>query len=603
MSKQKRLIVCFDGTWNMQDSSTNVLQHFNLMTEGDVPGLHGDIEQKKYYHLGVGTGVLDRITGGGFGFGLEKNVRDGYNWLVANYCDGNEQQPPDEIFMFGFSRGAYTARSLVGFIAQCGLLRRGAPITVDQLWDDYCILGRRHEHRKSIWDDLFQKDPNPVRPITDLLRDPWLLPKGGGPVSAPRDDREVLMLEWSRRVKITYLGIYDTVGAIGWDALAIPGLTSGLALVNNMHPTTLIQHCRHALAMNENRSSFNHTPFLAFIGHGAGSGQLARGAPSHGPAQTEAEYWEKIREMWRYKIEQRWFVGAHSNIGGGYENNRLAEVPLGWILEGAAKAGLQSEPVHLDSCPTAQQQQPRDSFAEFAPPLWTKVLRAKRNYRLIDPDPAAKASLQASKPGFSLATIHENVDACVFEYWNRARLPMPPNLFEYMQRRKLPISAQRPKHSWLDSKLGELVALILWATVAAAGVAALYQVIDWGPDPLGRILAACGVALFLPFVDWGESAANFKQAEGRGGPGWRAFLDSVYWTRAFGFVLFLFGLVYSIRYLGAVGWDHGGRVLACFSVDYLAVPFCAAAAVLLPIESPMGIRRKPLRHSLSGRSP
>src|SRR5215467_15123420 len=141
MAPRQRLIVCLDGTWNQQDSSTNVLHHFNLVREGDDP--QSGLYQRRYYHRGVGTGVLDSITGGGFGFGLEQNVRDAYNWLIENYCDQGPDGKPDEIYIFGFSRGAYTARSLVGFIGQCGLLRRGAPIPVGQLWEDYCILGRQ----------------------------------------------------------------------------------------------------------------------------------------------------------------------------------------------------------------------------------------------------------------------------------------------------------------------------------------------------------------------------------------------------------------------------------------------------------------------------
>jgi uncharacterized protein (DUF2235 family) len=131
----KRLIICLDGTWNKHDSSTNVLHHYNLIREGPVPGT-SDLVQKKLYLLGVGTGVLDSLSGGAFGFGLEANVRAAYNWLLAEYCPG------DQIYVFGFSRGAYTARSLVGFICQCGLITRATPITVEKLWRKYCVLGR-----------------------------------------------------------------------------------------------------------------------------------------------------------------------------------------------------------------------------------------------------------------------------------------------------------------------------------------------------------------------------------------------------------------------------------------------------------------------------
>ena len=141
MQTKQRLILCFDGTWNQEDNSTNVLHHFNLVREDPT----GAFLQKKHYLRGVGTGVLDRITGGGFGIGLEENVRAGYNWLVENY-----QDEADEIYIFGFSRGAFTARSLVGFIGRCGLLRKGAPLPVQQLWRAYCLLGRERLHAERI---------------------------------------------------------------------------------------------------------------------------------------------------------------------------------------------------------------------------------------------------------------------------------------------------------------------------------------------------------------------------------------------------------------------------------------------------------------------
>src|SRR4051812_29160685 len=136
MSTKQRLVVCLDGTWNNSDDSTNVLQHFALALKR-LPASNRSISQTKHYIEGVGTGVLDGITGGAFGFGLEANVRKAYDWLIANFNDNDHPADADEIYIFGFSRGAYTARSLVGFIATCGLLRRGAPLSVNQLWKAY----------------------------------------------------------------------------------------------------------------------------------------------------------------------------------------------------------------------------------------------------------------------------------------------------------------------------------------------------------------------------------------------------------------------------------------------------------------------------------
>src|SRR4029079_7980503 len=245
------------------------------------------VTQLKFYLEGVGTGSLDKITGGGFGFGLETNVRAAYNGLVKSFEDATPLKPADEIYIFGFSRGAFTARSLVGFISTCGLLRRGAPLTVNELWSAYCLIRRAREHHSGPLTDLFPDAPVEFRRITELVWDPWLVrqkealaPRQPGRVPGQRADvlnpTEELLVRWSRRVKITYLVVYDTVGAVGWDALAIPAVRSRLALHHNMRTTTLIQKCRHALAIDEHRSSFKHTPFVAYLSGDTAESELKR---------------------------------------------------------------------------------------------------------------------------------------------------------------------------------------------------------------------------------------------------------------------------------------------------------------------------------------
>lgn len=102
MHKQ-RLIVLFDGTWNDPEDQTNVYKLARSIHDYD-----GDIRQKFFYDPGVGTSRWSRFRGGVAGWGLSRNLLQGYEWLVKNYSDG------DEIWAFGFSRGAYTARSMVG---------------------------------------------------------------------------------------------------------------------------------------------------------------------------------------------------------------------------------------------------------------------------------------------------------------------------------------------------------------------------------------------------------------------------------------------------------------------------------------------------------
>src|SRR6185436_15333906 len=216
MTAIRRLALCLDGTWNNRDDSTNVLHHFGLATEcRDHPLGTDKVTQLKLYLEGVGTGPLDSITGGGFGFGLETNVRAAYNWLVQNYQDETAFTPADEIYIFGFSRGAFTARSLVGFISTCGLLRRGAPLTVNELWRTYCLIGRARVHHSGPLTDLFPDPPLRFRRITDLIWDPWLVrqkdtPREGqlpGQRVATLTPTEELLVRCSRRVKITYLGV------------------------------------------------------------------------------------------------------------------------------------------------------------------------------------------------------------------------------------------------------------------------------------------------------------------------------------------------------------------------------------------------------------
>src|ERR1700676_1215346 len=89
----KRLVLCLDGTWNNRDDNTNVFHLNNLVADTGVDGKR----QVKQYFRGVGTGLLDHVSGGVFGFGLDQNIREAYEWLIENYEEG------DEIFVFGFS--------------------------------------------------------------------------------------------------------------------------------------------------------------------------------------------------------------------------------------------------------------------------------------------------------------------------------------------------------------------------------------------------------------------------------------------------------------------------------------------------------------------
>jgi uncharacterized protein (DUF2235 family) len=636
MVRRQRLVVCLDGTWNKRDDSTNVLHHFGLALKGKWATAAETVTQVKYYDEGVGTGVIDGITGGAFGFGLEENVREAYDWLVEMYHDRNEpvdaathwdSKLADEIYIFGFSRGAYTARSLVGFISNSGLIRRGAPLSVNQLWENYCILGREREHRTAFWDRVFGQTPVSIRQITDLMCDPWNIERyekrrAQDPAAPNIPNRvpgqlvelrpaEEVFVRWSRRVRITYLGVYDTVGAVGIDALAIPGLKSKLAMHHNMRATTLVQHSRHALAIDEHRTSFSHTPFLQYIDNGFQEDDsqsraiqeveaMRDGASARHEAKT---YWERKAAMWRRKIEQRWFVGAHSNIGGGYPNNVLAQAPFKWLLDGARDARLESE--DFAYIPAVPPPLPRDSYAEFAKPFWTHIIRGKRYYRPINPEPEIRASTkQATKdktvrPGFSIQSINETIDDTVFDACTANPGYRPPNLFGYaaQENRKKPpttdsrlaaLATQTPKHTWVGETIAAHLMMVLWAIYAGLGLLAindLFAILIDSPFPLSVV---CVAAFLFVLVDWGESRANFALALTPGTPRRRAFLDSIYWLRTLGFVLFICGAVAAVCFLWSLGWRAkslagGWNEMTQIIAFWWPVPVCGAAGGIVAI--------------------
>lgn len=254
---KRRLIACCDGTWNKPDSyggSTNVIRLARAILPRSVDG----ISQVVYYHSGVGTGnFLDRLVGGGTGMGLSANVRSTYAFFVDNYQDG------DEIFLFGFSRGAYTARSVAGMMGHVGIVRKRDMHNFDALWDYYRLpLKERRRHQDSF-----------------LARFSDRLP--------------------AEQITIRCIGVWDTVGSMG-----IPD-SRFCQKEYSFHDTALgpgVEYAFQALAIDEQRG-----PFRPTIWHNNANPRVS---------QT---------------LEQVWFAGVHSNIGGGYPEHELSDAALFWM--------------------------------------------------------------------------------------------------------------------------------------------------------------------------------------------------------------------------------------------------------------------------------
>ena len=256
----KRLIVCLDGTWNkpdQEDKITNVVKIMRALKPHDENG----VAQIAFYDKGVGTGgPIDKLRGGAFGRGLEDNIKDGYRFLANNY------DKDDEIYLFGFSRGAFTARSLAGFIGWIGLIRKTELHQLGGVWDRY------RERPK-------------------------------GEKSAPADLKK---MTWEHEVRIKCVGVWDTVGALGIPTKKIAARR--LHKKYRFHNTGLgghIDHAFHALAIDEKRGPFE--PTLWSIKEG----------------QSESPE----------RVQQVWFAGVHSDIGGGYKEARLSDISLMWMIQ------------------------------------------------------------------------------------------------------------------------------------------------------------------------------------------------------------------------------------------------------------------------------
>jgi uncharacterized protein (DUF2235 family) len=364
--QQKRLALFLDGTWNSVDSNTNVWRMRALCASKGKDGK----PQLVYYSVGV-NGFL----GGVFGQGLDENIRLAYEWIIENYNDG------DEIFIFGFSRGAYTARALAGLIAIDGVLKAGAPIGISELFERY-----RKGDEESIWTLKDKEAAGDVGKLTEQER--WLL-------------------KYAQPTKIKVIGVWDTVGSVGLEAGNFPGISRSSFDYLQTGLRLPILNGYHALAVDEHRNDF--APTLWDVRHPNNpKAVIAQPRPISG-------------------VEQRWFAGAHANVGGGYETDLLAQTPLRWMMKKAESQGLsfRSE-VDLDG--NSVTAPITDSYKLFGYGLYGRFTRPL--YRTIGREPDVRDD-------GSHVNINETIDASVFERWRTDPGYRPANVVEWAQRKKV----------------------------------------------------------------------------------------------------------------------------------------------------------------------
>lgn len=251
----KNIVVCYDGTGNEYGKhNTNVVCLFQRLKK--------DAKQVAFYDPGVGTfsafgrRIFKRIgiwMGLAFGFGLTKNIEDGYRYLMNNY------QPGDNVYIFGFSRGAFTARSLAGMIYKFGLLQKGSINLIPYVTENY--LNR----------------------------------------SLDKKIMEGFKRTYSTQCKIHFIGVWDTVASLGH--VRERKFPDGILNED-------VKHGYQAVSIDEKRKKF------------------------------PVSLWNEERISSGQQIEQVWFSGVHSDVGGYYLDRGLSDIALGWMLDRAEQKGL-----------------------------------------------------------------------------------------------------------------------------------------------------------------------------------------------------------------------------------------------------------------------
>ena len=309
-----RLVVCCDGTWNSPDqpsgsdgAPTNVTKLALGVASRDGDGA----TQRVHYQKGVGTRRFERLGGGAFGTGLSRNIKECYRFLVENYS------PDDALYLFGFSRGAYTARSLAGLVRNCGILRREH---ADRLEDAYRLYRRRSDEH------------HPTGTEARIFRRMYA-----------HEDEDI---------EIRFLGVWDTVGSLG-----IPVQIPLLTRLWSFHDTKLsscVRSACHALAIDEKRRPFEPT------------------------------LWQQQAHATDQALEQVWFAGVHSDVGGGYRDSALSEIALLWMVERAREAGLAFRPDQFTSPPGEVDPDARRLGQQVAPDALGAIHESRKGaYRLL----------------------------------------------------------------------------------------------------------------------------------------------------------------------------------------------------------------------------
>lgn len=274
----KNIVILCDGTGQIggKDASTNVYKLFNML-EDRTPN------QVVYYDPGIGSGI-GGIFAQIFGIGFKRNVLDCYRFLFENFQAG------DNIYLFGFSRGAATVRSLSTFIELFGILPASRKDLIKQAFKIYGMRTGKEHHAHKAFDDPEKE---------------W-------------NERELAAQEFVKKhhtmwTRVKFIGVFDTVAALGGSGKILSMVTDRL-FPHRFHNFSLgpgVDYARHAISIDDERKTFH--PII----------------------------WEKLNNDAHFdRLKQVWFCGVHTDVGGGYKEDDLSYYSLDWMIREAESKGL-----------------------------------------------------------------------------------------------------------------------------------------------------------------------------------------------------------------------------------------------------------------------
>ncbi|TFK61376.1 hypothetical protein BDN72DRAFT_849746 [Pluteus cervinus] len=282
--KGRRLVCCFDGTGNeFGEINSNIVDFFHTLDKGKPD------EQLVYYQAGVGTytsplvttpifGKLAKLADEAVAWYLDQHVKDGYTFLMQTY------RPGDKISLFGFSRGAYTARALAGMLHKVGLL---PPHNNEQLPFAYKLYKRAD---KKGWE------------LSEQFKKTFT----------------------AHNVEIDFVGVWDTVCSVGFIPYQLPFTSSNY----------MVKVFRQALSLDEHRAKFLPNTWNTPTARAAALGFQPR-APGR-PKGTSKDDWEFEPPSTNITdVDEVWFSGCHADVGGGSDplSIRLSRISLAWMIK------------------------------------------------------------------------------------------------------------------------------------------------------------------------------------------------------------------------------------------------------------------------------